>query len=141
MNPNPIILLLVNDLFFSVKLDNDLHRLGYNPIIVRRAADLPAHLTAVPRPALVLLDLMIRGFDWELALGEVRAAGLLGGVPVVAFGPHTDLALRRRALDAGVSRVVANSKAMLDPGKLVSKYITPSRDNKTDEDGDEEDEQ
>lgn len=123
MNPQPTILLLVSDVFFSVKLENDLHRLGYTPITVRRASDFPARLAADPRPALVLLDLMIRGFDWENALLDARAAGLLDGVPVVAFGPHTDLALRRRALDAGVSRVVANSKAMLDPGKLVGKYL------------------
>ncbi len=123
MNPNPTILLLVNDIFFSVKLENDLRRSGYTPITVRRAADLPTRLSAEPRPVLALLDLMIRGFDWEQALGEARRDGLLDDVPVIAFGPHTDLALRRRALDAGVSRVVANSKAMLDPGKLVGKYV------------------
>ncbi len=138
MNPNPIILLLVNDLFFLVKLENDLRRLNYTPITVRRAADFPARLTTNPRPALVLLDLMMRGFDWERALGEARAAGLLDGVPVVAFGPHTDLALRRRALDAGVSRVVANSTAMRDPGKLVSKYLASPNVITTDDEDDEQ---
>ena len=137
MNPSPTILLLVNDVFFSVKLENDLRRSGYTPITVRRAADFPARLTADPRPALVLLDLMIRGFDWEQALGEARRDALLADVPVIAFGPHTDLALRRRALAAGVSHVVANSKAMLDPGKLVGKYIASSSDSEVDEDEDE----
>jgi CheY-like chemotaxis protein len=128
MNPSPTILLLVSDVFFSVKLENDLHRLGYTPLTVRRAADFPARLAADPRPTLVLLDLMIRGLDWEQALRAARAAGLLDGVPVVAFGPHTDLALRRRALDAGVNQVVANSKAMLDIGKLVGKYLDAPSD-------------
>ena len=80
---------------------------------------------------------MIRGFDWEQALREGRREGRLDGLPIIAFGPHTDLALRRRALDAGVSHVVANSKAMLDPGKLVGKYIAARGDGA----GDEEEEQ
>lgn len=132
---NPTILLLVKDVFFSVKLTNDLRQLGYNPITVGNAADFKAKLAADPRPTLGLLDLMIRGLDWERTLTEAREAGLLEGVPVIAFGPHTDLALRRRALDAGVSRVVANSKAMLDLGKLVSRYVGQPVADVPDEDG------
>ena len=120
---NPTILLLIKDVFFSLKVTNDLRQLGYTPIAVRDAADFQAKLTADPRPMLVLLDLMIRGLNWEQALTEARARGLLEGIPVIAFGPHTDLGLRHRALMAGVTRVVANSKAMLDLGKLLGRYI------------------
>ncbi len=116
------ILLLINDMFFAVKISNDLRQLGYQPVAVRSAADLSLKLDASPRPPLVLLDLMIRGLDWEAALRQVAAEGKLAGVTVIGFGPHTDRELRRRALDAGVSRVLANSKVMSDVGKLVGKY-------------------
>ncbi len=136
---NPTILLLVNDVFFSVKLENDLRRLGYAPITVRRVADLPTRLAADPRPALVLLDLMIRGENWEQALREARGDGLLDDIAVIAFGPHTDLALRRRALDVGVTRMVANSTAMRDIGKLVGKYLAaPNASISDDNEGEEE---
>lgn len=117
------ILLLVKDVFFSVKLTNDLRTLGHTPLAVRDTADFLAKLRAEPRPALVLLDLMIRGFDWQAALAQAREAGLLDHLPILAFGPHTDTALRQRARAAGVTRIVANSKALLNLPEVISRYL------------------
>lgn len=121
-NQQPTVLLLISDLLFAVKLTNDLRRLGYEPRTVK-TTDLAAALEATPRPVLLLLDLMLRGQDWAMALQQVREQGLLDGVPVVGFGPHTDVELRKRALASGLRAVVANRKAMTDLPGLLKKYV------------------
>ncbi len=58
-------------------------------------------------PALVLIDLGARNLDLAEAVRSAKAAGAR---MVVAYGPHKDVAARRRALDAGCDRWLANSK-------------------------------
>ena len=58
-------------------------------------------------PALVLIDLGARGLDLAEAVRSAREAGARA---VVAYGPNRDVAARRRALDAGCDRWLANSK-------------------------------
>jgi hypothetical protein len=49
---------------------------------------------------------------WQAIVQQARADDLTRGLYVLAFGPHMNLELRARALDAGVDRVVANSAFM-----------------------------
>jgi hypothetical protein len=46
---------------------------------------------------------------WPDLVREIRADPATSSLYVLAFGPHKNLDLRARALDAGVDRVVANS--------------------------------
>jgi len=129
----PVVLLLVSDLMFSIKLTNDLKRLGYAPqtVTVKKLNDaLASH------PPLLLLDLMVRGQDWEGAIAVAQAAGLLAGVTVVAFGPHTDISLLRRAKAAGIRAVLANRKMMTDLPSVLRRYLGATTvDAEEDDDG------
>lgn len=78
---------------------------------VRDAADLDDAL-ATP-PSLVLVGLAATRQDWPALIRRIRAEPRAARAPIVAFGPHKDLELRRRALEAGVDRVLANSALML----------------------------
>lgn len=70
-------------------------------------ADLARQLE--PPPDLVLVGLAATRADWEALVRAIRAGDAGAHLPIVAFGPHKDLELRRRALAAGVDRVLANS--------------------------------
>ena len=78
-------------------------------IFPRIAADFTAALE--PSPDLILVGMAATRLPWP---DLVRAARERAGqeLPIIAFGPHMDLALRERALEAGASRVLANSALM-----------------------------
>jgi DNA-binding response OmpR family regulator len=65
---------------------------------LRSAAGLDAALADVDG---LIVDLTARAYDGVAAIATARAAGR----PVLAVGQHDDRDLRRRALDAGATRV------------------------------------
>ena len=69
----------------------------------------------------MLVDLGIRGADWETAVAHLRTER--PDLPIVAFGPHKDLGARERALAAGCNEVVANSKLATDLRRLVGRWV------------------
>jgi hypothetical protein len=46
---------------------------------------------------------------WPDLIRQIRTEPGLENVHILAFGPHMNLQLRAQAIDAGASRVVANS--------------------------------
>jgi hypothetical protein len=84
-------------------------------IYLGSAAELPAALD--PPPDLVVVGLAATRLPWPVLVqamtsGSVRPRG-------VAFGAHLGLALRERALAAGVDEVVANSTFMRGLSSLL----------------------
>ncbi|HYO49601.1 MAG TPA: hypothetical protein VEW94_07085 [Chloroflexia bacterium] len=104
----PTVLLYCTDLMFGVQLQNMARAAGLRYLTARPNAPLPA-------ASMMVVDLAARG-DWEGAIREAVGRG----VKVVAFGPHMDAESRRRAKEAGASRVLANSNLTRDlPGILA----------------------
>jgi hypothetical protein len=68
------------------------------------------------RPVLGLVD-----FNQAVQWSELSGA-LGSGVPVVAFGSHTDVAGFRQARDAGVARVTSNGDFNRTLPDLIEKY-------------------
>ncbi len=84
-------------------------------IFPRDAADFAAQCTSPPD--LILVGLAATRLPWAELIRSARAT--LGDVSILAFGPHKDLELRSRALEAGADRVLANSALMVAlPGLL-----------------------
>ncbi|HEX9134647.1 MAG TPA: hypothetical protein VF844_20340 [Ktedonobacteraceae bacterium] len=115
------ILALEKDLFFSVKMRDTLR---HHDMEVKTVRTLPAFeqglaTTGGEEPALVIVNTATSGVDWEAAIRLARAAGL----KVLAFGSHMDLEARAKALQAGVQRVVANSKFTSDMPGLVKRML------------------
>jgi len=52
----------------------------------------------------------------------VQARRLPPHAPVVGYGPHADLELRRRALEAGCDAVVARSAVANNMSSLLQRY-------------------
>jgi DNA-binding response OmpR family regulator len=103
------VLAIVDDLMLRSRIeaavsgDTSLH-------FVRSAADLAGQLES--NPDLLVLGLAATRLPWEGLLRSVREQASARDLPIIAFGPHRDLELRRRALEAGATRVLANSAFM-----------------------------
>lgn len=143
----PLILTLISDLFFSVQVENAVRALGYDLRRIERAEDIePAEaieredaraylgepLTgrgagfvarlAEWQPALVIVELNSRSIPWADWIAALKSSPATRRTPVVAFGPHTDLDLRARALDAGADAVVAKSRLVTGLDELIQRY-------------------
>jgi CheY-like chemotaxis protein len=79
-----------------------------------------------PPPALIVVGLTASRQPWSELIRASRADPATRAVPVVAFGPHKDLELRRRALEAGADRVLANSAFMLALPQLLAGRLLPT---------------
>jgi DNA-binding NarL/FixJ family response regulator len=72
-----------------------------------------------PPPDLILVGMAATRQPWAELIRAAREHLSSRRVPVVAFGPHKNLALREQALAAGADRVLANSALMTGlPGLL-----------------------
>lgn len=115
------VILIVDDLMFLPRLQNQLRALNYRPIqATNHAAVSRALFTA---PVLVIIDLFGGNFEWEPLVRLIKGPGKKAAhVPVLGFGPHVDLDLRSRALDAGCSAVVGRSAIAGQLPRLVEKH-------------------
>jgi DNA-binding NarL/FixJ family response regulator len=118
--PRPVAA-LVQDLFFSSRIADAVKRTG-RPAIIEAKPDAFVQRVRAGAPILVLIDLGIRGADWESAVARLRADAATNDVAILAFGPHRDLAARDRALAVGCAEVVANSKLVTDLPNIIERY-------------------
>ena len=114
----PAALLLESDLFFIAKIGETLRHAGYETRPARRADDF-ARLLGELAPAVALVSTATRGLDWRAGIAAAKAAG----VPVIAYGPHVDLATQAEARAAGADRVIANSKLQSDLPEIVARAV------------------
>ncbi len=113
------ILAVVSDIFFSVQVGEAANRLGYKVEYAKTSEEAAEKLAS--HPDLVILDLAEEGIQWDNIILDVKTGG--GTTPVLAFGHHTDLKVRDRALKAGADAVVSNAVFSKDLPKLLKKYI------------------
>ncbi len=118
------VLLLVDDLFFSVQIENAARAVGLQPVNAPGPAVARALTSGDLR--LVVLDLALREVSWADLLAQVRTAR--PDVPVLAYGPHVDVTSRRAAEAKGATRVVTKQQLVADLPGLLRRYAAPSPD-------------
>ena len=115
------IILIVDDLMFLPRLEEGLQTLGYRPVVATNSADLARALFTAP--VLTIVDLFSQSFDWEALVRLIKGPGKKAAhVPIIGFGPHVDLQLRERALEAGCEMVVGRSAIVGQLAQLVKKH-------------------
>ena len=102
------VLVLADDLFVRGGIDATARATGRRVRYARSADDARAAIRD-ERPRAVLVGLAATRLPWAELVRELKADPTTAGMYVLGFGPHKDLALRARALEAGVDRVLANS--------------------------------
>lgn len=120
------VLALEKDLFFSVKIQDTLRHHEMEASIARTLTAFEERLNASgeERASLAIVNISIRGVDWEAAIRAARERGY----PVLAFGSHMDLDARAKALQAGAQRVVANSKFATDMPGIIHRMLEQGND-------------
>ncbi len=128
------ILALTKDLFFTGKIGAAVQNLGETPgewrsLIVRNPADFRARL-AEGNLTLAIIDLSAKQAEPEKLIQEARVAGL----PVLAFGNHTDPQSLRQARTLGAYRAVPNSLLSTKFAALIAQAFDASKAPPRDED-------
>ena len=121
------ILALVDDLFVTARIDAAARGAQRQVRYVRSAADFQAALRE-GNPEAVLVGMAATRLPWADLIRQAKADGATAGTYVLAFGPHKDLALRQRALEAGADRVIANSALMQELPRLLSEPRSETAD-------------
>ncbi len=115
------IVLLIDDIMFAARLEDLVRQTGYKPIFAVNEATLTKAMTTAP--VLAIVDVFSVGMNWEMLVRQIKGPGKKSDhVPVLAFSPHTDTALQKRALDAGCAAVVARSAIVNRLPALVEKH-------------------
>lgn len=108
--------ILADDLIWSTRLVGLVQAAGYRALAVRDLAGLVEALTDVEA---VIVDLTARAYD-GIAATEVAHHS---GHPVLCVGQHDDVDLRKRAMEAGATRVVTY-RVLFDRGpKTLSTWL------------------
>ena len=119
----PAVVILEQDLFFSVRLEDVVRAAGGDPITVE---DADLFVAAVERtfPALALLDLKTPG-DWETAVRQCKMKPHTRQTPIYAFGSHVDVETLQRARKAGADHAWARSHMMEELVAVVDRHLHP----------------
>ncbi|MBX7235340.1 MAG: DUF309 domain-containing protein [Caldilineales bacterium] len=122
-DPRPTILIYTADLFFGLRIQDVVEKLGGRALAVSSAAELAAGLADVP--ALTIIEL---GADqgWVAAVHEARKR--TRGAPIAAFGSHVDTAALAAARQAGCDYVRTKGRFMEELPALVERHLRPAAD-------------
>jgi CheY-like chemotaxis protein len=119
------ILAVMNDLFFSVKINDCAKRLGMTTEFVKDKTIALDKIKA--QPPLVIFDLNCAEAD---PLELIRAAK---GMPTIGFVSHVQTELRQKAVEAGCSVVVARSSFAQNLDRLIESATRQSQRSATDQ--------
>jgi hypothetical protein len=111
---------LNRDLLFGSHIRGALKALGLEATFVPDTSRFMAELARYGDEAAIgILDM-----NGAIAWDELRTALATSErvVPTLAFGPHVDVANRRAAKAAGVTRVVSNGQFQRDMAALIDRY-------------------
>ena len=100
----------VQDLYFLSRITATASKADCSVTVVKPGDATPTNVD------LAIVDLQFPG-DWEIAVRAIAAAG----GSVIAFGPHVDGALLKRARAAGCTKVMAKSKFV----EVLTTLFTP----------------
>ena len=117
------IALLCPDLLFGSKVEGALGVAGHT---VNRFAAEDEVRAAASFHDLLIVDLTAEGIDGPALVTSMRERGELGAVPTLGFYSHVDQDTRRRADEAGVSRVVPRSRMARETAALVDGLLPKS---------------
>ncbi len=114
------VVVLSRDVFFGMRIRTSLRQLGYEVTIVPDIPSFTAFLGSGDGSAVLGLIDFNSSLEWSLLADAMGT-----GVPVIAFGPHTDVEGFRAAKAAGVARVVANGEFSRSLPALAKRHALP----------------
>ncbi len=141
----PAIVTFISDLFLAAPIEQAVRATGYRLIRIESGSDVEKvsepepgrdHRGMTPtdrggelirrlaewQPALIIVELSSTAIPWADWVAAVKSSPATRRIPIIGFGPHTDLALRSQAIAVGVDLVVAKSRLLTALPELIEKY-------------------
>jgi hypothetical protein len=112
-----LVAVLSGDLFFGMRIRTTLRQLGYTVALAQDSAAFTNHLQRGDQRAVLGLIDFNRPGAWQALEGAIAT-----GIPMIAFGPHTDVDGFRAARAAGVARTIANGEFSNSLADLAARY-------------------
>ena len=106
-NGNTKILAVLDDLFFTVKINESAKRAGMPIIFVKSEKD--ALVQAGQNPALIIIDLNCAAVDPLKLIGQLKANDGTKAISLIAYVSHVQGELKQQAQEAGCDMVLARS--------------------------------
>ncbi len=114
------LVMLIPDLLFSVRVADTARALGHTP---REVADAQSLVSAVRNDAAaIVIDTQTRS-AWQEAVQQLKADPSTAHIPILAFGPHVDVAASRAAVGAGCDRIVTRGKFAREMPQLLQSLL------------------
>lgn len=101
------IVAVLNDLFFTVKINESAKRAGLPITFVKSEADVLAQAAA--HPALIIFDLNFTGVDALALIRKLKSEEATRGISVIAYLSHVQGDLKQAAQQTGCDMVLARS--------------------------------
>ena len=114
-----MVLCVVDDLIFSIKISTAARRLGADVVFERRAGQVPARVRE-KRPSLVVFDLNSRTLDPLGAVAALKADPELRSTPTLGYVAHVDSGTIAAAREAGIDQVLARSAFAERLGQILT---------------------
>jgi DNA-binding NarL/FixJ family response regulator len=121
------VLALVPDLLFGSRVQGSLAAAGDEVELIGDAPALRERLSAphVPRPDVLIVDLVDAQLDGAALRESLIANELLDGIKTLAFYSHVDTDTGTRAREAGFDLVVPRSRMAREGAELVARLSRP----------------
>jgi CheY-like chemotaxis protein len=104
---SPKVLAVVEDLFFTVKINESAKRAGLPIAFVKSQRDALDH--AAEHPSLIILDLNFASIDPMDLIRKLKADAALSKIQLVGYVSHVQGDLKQAAQEAGCDMVLARS--------------------------------
>ncbi len=120
-NSKPKAIGVLNDLMFTVKIQEAAKRAGLDPVFVKTQEN--AIERAREKPAVVILDLNYGGLNPLELIAALKADEGTRGVPLIGYVSHVQVDLRQAAQAAGCDVVVARSAFVQGLPDLLGRFL------------------
>ena len=114
------VLAVVNDLFFSAKINEAAKRAGVTLKYVTSEKDLLEKAKA--DPALIILDLNFEAVRPIELIGKLKATAELKHIGLLGYLSHVQTDLQKLAQEAGCDTVMPRSAFSMDLNKILMRY-------------------
>ena len=117
---NHRILAVVEDLFFTVKINESAKRAGMPIQFVKTEADTLAR--AAENPALIIIDLNLSRIDPLKLISELKANEETKDISLIGYLSHVQGELKQQAQEAGCDMVMARSAFSQNLPQILKRY-------------------
>ena len=120
MSNNQKIVAVLNDLMFTVKIQEAAKRAGLEPVFVKTQQH--ALSQAKEKPAVIILDLNYAEAAPLETIEKIKADGESSSVALVGYVSHVQADLKRAAEERGCDTVIARSVFSQNLPRILSRY-------------------